>query len=203
MISKTVLLLAVLLTACGTLIAQTSDERPGSSSLENGAPGTLAHNQTGAKRARAVSLCARDEETIWSCEIDGSSSRKIASICGSKQLDERRGYVQYRFGRPRNVELEYPQGRANTQSAFTYKRYTRPLVTNLAIKFTVGGYTYKIYDESNDEERPGRRAARISVLPPGEGSKPLDLNCRKPIAGTLMSLEDVVTRSASDDLTEP
>jgi hypothetical protein len=119
-------------------------------------------------------------------------------------LDDRRGYVQYRFGRPGKVELEFPRERQNTQSAFTYKRYTRPLVTYLAIKFTAAGYTYKIYDESNDEEKPPRRVAYLSVVPPAEeGAKPFNLNCRQPVTGTLMGLEDVVTKSTSDDLTEP
>ena len=202
MMSKTVLLFALVLTASGApVVAQTSDRSAVASAIEDAVPVWLAHNSNGAGGARASSLCARDEQTIWSCEIAGS--RKTASICGSPQLDAGRGYVQYRFGRPGRVELEFPRQRQNTQSAFTYKRYTRPLVTSLAIKFTIDRYTYKIYDESNDEERPGRRAARISVVPPGEGSKPSDLSCRKPIAGTLMSLEDVVTRSTSDDLTEP
>ena len=202
MMSKPLLLFVLLLTASrAPVVAQTSDRSAAPSAIKTAVPVRLAHNSTGAGVARAGSLCARDEQTIWSCEINGS--RKTASNCGEAQMDAGRGYVQYRFGRPGRVELEFPRQRQNTQSAFTYKRYTRPLVTYLAIKFVVDRYTYKIYDESNDEERPGRRVARISVVPPGEGSKPGDLNCRKPIAGTLMSLEDVVTRSTGDDLTEP
>jgi hypothetical protein len=119
-------------------------------------------------------------------------------------LDATRGYVQYRFGRAGRVELEFPQQRENTQSAFTYKRYTRPLVTYLAVRFSAGGYTYKIYDQFNDEERPRRREAYISITPPSsDGARSLDLNCRRPVTGTLMDLEDVVTKSSDDDLTEP
>jgi hypothetical protein len=160
----------------------------------------LAHGPSSERPASVVSLCARDEKTVWSCE---TTNRKIASICSSRQLDEHRGYVQYRFGRPGQVELVFPQQRQDTQSGFTYKRYTRPLVTYLAIRFTTGGYTYKIYDRFNDEERPARRDAYTSVVAPGEGAKTVDLNCRKPITGSLTALEDIVQKSTDDDLTEP
>jgi hypothetical protein len=198
LMSKPILIFVLLLTACASVAAQTSERGTSTPPVNDPLQGSLAHNP--ARAARAASLCARDEKTIWSCE---TTNRKLASICSSEQLDDRRGYVQYRFGRSGHVELEFPRQRQNTQSAFTYKRYTRPLVSLLAIKFKAGGYTYKIYDESNDEEKPRRRAAYVSVVPPVEGAKPFDLNCRQPITGTLMDLEDVVTRSTSDDLTEP
>jgi hypothetical protein len=184
-----------------TVAAQSGGvERINASPVFQSSTGPLAHGKTGADSSRAVSLCAPDEKTVWSCE---TTHRKIASICSSRQLDDHSGYVQYRFGRPGRVELEFPHQRQNTQSSFTYKRYTRPLVTYLAIKFTAGGHTYKIYDQFNDEEKPRRREAYISVLAPGGGAKTVDLNCRQPIAGTLMDLEDIVTKSTDDDLTEP
>jgi hypothetical protein len=197
---KTVLICVLLFAACSSVLAQ-SDRRK-ATTFDISLRGALAHGSTAAaaETARSASLCATDEKTVWSCP---TTTGKIASICSSRQLDDRRGYVQYRFGRPGHVELEFPQQKQNTQAAFTYKRYTRPLVTYLAIRFTAGGYTYKIYDRFNDEERPARRAAYISVVPPGEGARTVDLNCRKPIAGTLMDLEDVVKKSTDDDLTEP
>jgi hypothetical protein len=205
--SKMVMTFALLVAACTAATAQTSGVQESdaaatasSSVTLSTSVSSLAHGWTSADSSRVASLCARDEKTIWSCE---TTNRKIASICSSAQLDEHRGYVQYRFGRAGHVELEFPQKRQNTQSEFTYKRYTRPLVTYLAIRFRSDGYTYKIYDQFNDEERPARREAYISVVPPGEGARSLDLNCRQPIAGSLMDLENIVTKSTDDDLTEP
>src|ERR1044071_2779627 len=60
------------------------------------------------------SLCARTEQIIFSCltKRSGSSSpttpAKIVSLCASRDLDKERGYLQYRYGLPGKVELEFP-----------------------------------------------------------------------------------------------
>jgi len=144
-------------------------------------------------KAKTVSLCAPSERVLWSCEIRGQ--RKFASLCASKELDQSRGYVQYRFGRPNQVELEFPNARPNSQRAFKYSRYTRPLVTYLSLRFERGGASYTISDDYNDEEKPARRDASIMVKPAGATTKESTLKCKLPVTGSLSQLEDIVPRA--------
>jgi len=141
---------------------------------------------------KPASLCAKGETVVWSCET--VRDRKLASLCSSKVLDETRGYVQYRFGRAGQIELEFPRERTNTQGAFKYSRYTRPLVTYLKLEFDSGRFTYTISDDSNEEEKPPQRVAAITVTPKGANAKETSLRCRLPVAGSLMKLEGVVPR---------
>jgi hypothetical protein len=151
------------------------------------------HSLMAADSIKPGSLCTRNERVVWSCET--LKERKLASVCGSKDLDETRGYVQYRFGRVGQVEMEFPRERANTQAAFKYSRYTRPLVTYLRLEFVNDGFAYAISDDDNSEEKPARRDASIKVTPPaGPGARETTLRCRLPIAGSLMKLEGVVKR---------
>ncbi|MBA3765555.1 MAG: hypothetical protein H0W99_00945 [Acidobacteria bacterium] len=179
--SKTILILALLLMMYSSAFAQSNNARTIAPRLDPSLPAL-------AEPLKVTSLCARDEKTIWSCE---TANRKIVSICGSKQLDKQRGYLQYRFGRPGHVELEYPQARQNTQTAFAYFRYTRPLVTYLGLRFKINGYDYEVYDNSNEEEQGGSEAG-VTVTPAGSTAKTIDYRCRKPVVHHLIDLEEVV-----------
>lgn len=149
-----------------------------------------AFSSTRAESVKARSLCSQGERVVWSCET--VKERKIASLCSSKDLDKTRGYLQYRYGRMGQVELEFPRERANTQAAFKYSRYTRPLVTFLKVEFVNNGFTYTISDDDNEEEKPARRDASITVTPSGTNAKETSLRCRLPLTGSLMTLEDAV-----------
>jgi hypothetical protein len=151
-----------------------------------------ARSSPSFNRMKPGSLCTQGERVVWSCEM--VKERKLASLCGSKDLDKTRGYVQYRFGRAGRVEMEFPRESVNTQSAFKYSRYTRPLVTYLKLEFVSDGFTYTISDDSNSEEKPSRRDAAVTVTPSGANAKETSLRCRLPVAGSLMELEDIVQR---------
>lgn len=153
---------------------------------------TSARILTPLNSTKPGSLCAASEQVLWSCEM--VKDRKLASVCGSKDLDGTRGYVQYRFGRAGQVELEFPRERTSTQSAFKYSRYTRPLVTYLKLQFVNGGVSYTISDDSNEEEKPAQRYAAITVKNAEANARETTLRCRKPVTGSLMKLENVVER---------
>jgi hypothetical protein len=99
-------------------------------------PASVAH------RVRAGTLCHGNERVLFSATVTGSN--KLVSICRSSRLDESRGHLQYRFGRPGKIELEFPKSREDTPSQFRYARYTRPLVTYLALRFETGGYLERV-----------------------------------------------------------
>jgi hypothetical protein len=138
-------------------------------------------------------LCERNEQVVFSCTMQKST--KLLSICTSKQIDSKNGYVQYRFGLPDKVELEFPTERKDTQSAFRYSRYTRPLVTLLTLQFESNGYKYLIHQDSNAEEKPPVNASYLNITTPDANAKEIEMTCREPVKGSLMLLEDVVPRS--------
>ena len=91
-----------------------------------------------------ANLCREAEQIVFSCQIKGSD--KILSVCAAQNLDRENGYLQYRFGTNKEVELEFPGDIRDSQKAFQYSRYTRPLVTYLRLSFQENNYTFTVYD---------------------------------------------------------
>ncbi len=146
-------------------------------------------SETVSAQKKAKSLCQASEQTIWSCL---TTKNKIASVCASKDLAEDKGYLQYRFGVLGKVELEFPKSRKDSQKAFKYSRYTRPLVTMLTLSFENNGVVYEIHDDDNSEEKPPLRVASIDIK---DGDKESSVVCKQPTIGSLMKLEDFVPRN--------
>jgi len=112
------------------------------------------------------SLCAKDERVIFSCPVKRPA--KIVSICASKALTSERGYLQYRFGLPGKIELEYPKDRNGTQQKFKYTHYFRAQVDLTEIGFTIDGYEYSVFNDYNGEEKPAVSSQGVSVTAPGK-----------------------------------
>ena len=135
-------------------------------------------NQTSSLQPN--SLCARDERIIFSCPV--KKPAKIVSLCASKDLSSDRGYLQYRFGLPGKIELEFPKDRTGTQSRFQYTHYFRAQVDLTEISFSNNGYEYQITDDYNGEEKPAQSIQGVMVTAPGK-PKEVSLSCRtKPKA---------------------
>ena len=115
------------------------------------AGGSVALSQQSAGDLQANSLCARNERIIFSCPIKRPA--KIVSVCASKDLTSDRGYMQYRFGLPAKIELEFPKERSGSQQKFQYSHYFRARVDLTEITFTVNGYEYQVTDDYNGEEK--------------------------------------------------
>ena len=125
-------------------------------------------------------LCAKDERVIFSCPVKRSA--KIVSVCASKDLASDRGYLQYRFGLPGKIELEYPKDRNGTQQKFKYSHYFRAQFDMTSINFTIDGYEYAVFDDYNGEEKPQISSQGVSVTAPGK-PKEVSFVCRtKPKA---------------------
>lgn len=135
---------------------------------------------TPAQALQRNSLCARDERIIFSCPI--RKPAKIVSLCASKNLTSDQGYLQYRFGLPGKVELEFPKDRTGTQQKFQYMHYFRARFDLTEISFNIDGYEYQITDDYNGEEKPEQIIQGVSVKAPGK-EKETSLACRaKPKA---------------------
>lgn len=125
-------------------------------------------------------LCARSERIIFSCPVKRPA--KIVSLCASKDLTSERGYLQYRFGLPDKIELEFPKSRTGTQPQFQYTHYFRSQFDLTEISFTINGYEYQVTDDYNGEEKPAQSIQGVSVTAPGK-PKDVTLSCRtKPKA---------------------
>ncbi|WP_431123616.1 hypothetical protein [Variovorax paradoxus] len=94
-----------------------------------------------AQKAQAHSLCAADEEPVFSCMLQGSS-RKMTSLCASPVSTQGERRFRYLYGRPSKIELRYPAS-GNSQEGFTFTRISYIGDTfGYAYTFTNRGYKY-------------------------------------------------------------
>lgn len=169
------LILALVLLGCYLTLGTAARE-------SEAARGSLPAAQAGSK-PRALqpnTLCAKGERVIFSCPV--KKPAKMVSVCASKDLTSDRGYLQYRFGLPGKIELEYPKDRRGTQEKFHYTHYFRAQFDLTAINFTIDGFEYSVFDDYNGEEKPVQSSQGVSVTAPGK-PKEVSFVCRaKPKA---------------------
>jgi len=134
-------------------------------------------------------LCDRNERVIFSCPIKRPA--KIVSVCASKDLTSERGYLQYRFGLPGKIELEFPKDRTGTQTKFQYTHYFRAQVDLTEISFNVNGCEYQVTDDYNGEEKPAQTIQGVSVTTPGK-PKEVTFICRAKPKADYTDLQAVV-----------
>lgn len=162
--------LLLILAAMVVCFASSANRAPSATVSASPQPGALQPN----------SLCAKDERIIFSCPVKRPA--KIVSICAAKDLTGDRGYLQYRFGLPGKLELEYPKDRTGTQQKFHYTHYFRAQVDLTEIGFTIDGYEYSVFNDYNGEEKPAISSQGVSVTAPGK-PKEVSFVCRtKPKA---------------------
>jgi hypothetical protein len=137
----------------------------------------------------ANTLCAKDERVIFSCPLKRPA--KIVSLCAAKDLTADRGYVQYRFGVPGKIELEYPKDRQGTQQKFQYKHYFRARVDLTEINFSIDGNSYSVFDEYNGEEKREISSQGVRVTPAGKTTD-TELVCRLKPKADYTDLESVL-----------
>jgi hypothetical protein len=147
---------------------------------------------TGNSASRAVqlqagSLCENTEKVVFTCTTRTS---KVVSLCSSKELTKDRGYLQYRFGLPGKIELEFPKEREQTQAAFKYSHYFRAQFDQTEISFAHDGYEYAVFDDYNGEDKPARHDQGVRITPPNNG-KEVTLSCRGKASAQYGDLADV------------
>jgi hypothetical protein len=136
------------------------------------------------------SLCTADEQVIFTCSLQRSG--KLASLCGSKDLDKTTGYIQYRFGLPEKTELEFPSGHSDTQQKFRYAHYFRARVDETEISFDNKGYRYTIFDSYQGDMKPIEMSQGIRVSALSGSDKETELRCRSRAKANYGSLGDIL-----------
>lgn len=141
------------------------------------------------RRTQGRMLCAGNEKLYFGAVTTGG---KMVCLCGSPALTAERGYLQYRFGRPGRVELEYPAERAGSQRLFYYAHYARHQYEWASVRFKNKEYNYRIYYSYDGETgRPTTEYGLNVYL--GEGDKGTSFLLRRnTVVGTLQSLEAVL-----------
>ena len=133
-------------------------------------------------------LCQTGERVIFSCPVKNAT--RLVSICGSKALTDKRGYLQYRFGRAGKIELAFPEEPQGSQHMFRYAHYIRPQVDRFSVGFTIDGHTYEVFKNYEGDSEPKIHEAGIFItLPDG---KNVEILCVGPEKGNLHEIKSVV-----------
>ncbi|HEY6805964.1 MAG TPA: hypothetical protein VI306_20455 [Pyrinomonadaceae bacterium] len=149
-----------------------------------------------ASAMQSASLCTKNEKVVFSCAL--KSSTKIVSLCSSPQLTKTEGYLQYRFGVPGQVELEYPKDRARTEQSFHYNHYFRAQVDLTEISFTNNSYTYTVFNNFNGEEKPAISEDGLTVTRPNS-EKDITYQCRGRAKMDFSAISDVLVNDSSGE----
>jgi len=144
-----------------------------------------------------ITLCRGEEQIFFSCPV--AASAKIVSLCGSKTIDARRGYLQYRFGRGGALELQYPRERANTQRVFRYAHYFRAQVDRTEITFDNQDFRYVVFDYYEGDVRPGIKEAGVRVTRHRSEQETV-LKCSDNPISRLGNLESIIPRDMDNPL---
>jgi len=155
------------------------------------APGSCV-NGAGGGIAPAATLCDDTEKVVFSCQLKNA---KMVALCGSSKFTKTQGYLQYRFGLPGKVELEYPQQRSNFQKVFHYSHYFRAQVDLTEITFSANGYTYTVFSNYNGEEKPAISDQGVKVTPTNK--KEVSYGCRSKAKADFGDLSDVFENESS------
>lgn len=86
-------------------------------------------------------LCVAGEDIYFSCPLNGG---KIVSICASGNNSPDSGYVQYRYGTGKKIEIIYPGLKESPRNKLFYVDATEGNAGNEILKFDIGSYRYFI-----------------------------------------------------------
>lgn len=144
-------------------------------------------------------LCTGNEQLIFGAVTTGG---KMVCLCSSPNLTAQRGYLQYRFGRPGRVELEYPAERTGSQQRFYYAHYARYQREWASLRFKNNEYNYRLYYSFDREAgRPTTEYGLNVYL--GEGDKGTNFMLRRnTVVGQLQALEGIVSCDREDTLND-
>lgn len=140
---------------------------------------------------RQGSLCAAGEQIVFSCTLKRPA--KMLALCASPNLSKASGYIQYRYGLPGKIELEFPKARDRSMETFSYRHYFRAQVDETEISFTNEGTSYSIFDDYNGEEKPALRQQGIVITPSGS-DKEVRLVCNGRAKIDFSKIENVLPR---------
>ena len=134
-------------------------------------------------------LCNANELAVFSFK---GSTGKTVSLCISNAVSTNSGYLVYRYGTTKQIELSYPQDTANSFSKFLYQTYHRGGGKQNAamylnwLSFTNGDYTYNLYDDWNAEDDHYSRGILVTN---NKTNKSFAIDAKGKITGSLSAFD--------------
>lgn len=120
--------------------------------------GAVVAAWSGGAAADVANLCRGGEKAVWSCR----AGTKYYSLCASRDLGEREGYLQYRAGRPSRLVFKFPGPLMHPRGHFRFGL----LAHGARLAFERGAYRYKIIEDLKGDtsifvQLPAGRMAQI------------------------------------------
>lgn len=142
-------------------------------------------NASQASSARA-SLCQPPELTHFTCQ---TAAKKTVSLCGAGGNS-----LQYRFGKPRAVELQFPKEIAAGAQQFKYAHYFRAQTDYWELRFTNNDVGYTVFERSVD----GKKSAGVEISLANGAEK--QITCVGKFVSNLEALKSAVPCDAESAL---
>lgn len=111
--------------------------------------------------------CRADEQTFFNCKV---RSGKSISVCGSKVVSAKSGYVQYRFGLLGKPELEYPATATEGPARFALESHRPYQGESEHLHFSIGKHECSVYQVHGTDTVP-HNTAGVLVSGPSVGAK--------------------------------
>ena len=126
-------------------------------------------------------------------------TKKVVSICGSADLEGNGVWIEYRFGKPGNIEMRFPADPSAAREEFIVRRYTRAGTTYFKLEFEKGGYNYAILEGAEVGGDPEYAATlRVRQISDGTDVAEFELS-RVSDPFNLMKFEDRVRTEPFDE----
>lgn len=120
--------------------------------------------------------CPAPQRPVFSC----STGTKTVAVCASADLSSTAGTLQYRFGRPRAVELAHPDAGADWRAVTRGKTLAYSGGGGAFLSFDKAPYRYVVYTAI------GRGwGERAGVLVEKNGRRIASLRCKRPVVSEL------------------
>ena len=118
---------------------------PAGLALSGDGPSTAASAGVPTAEWHEQTLCAPEENVVWSCR----TKKKVVSVCASRKITASEGYIQYRIGRPGALEMRYPEALEHPRGKFRYALYIQG---NQSLEFDKGGFHYSVFEDLRSDE---------------------------------------------------
>jgi len=139
------------------------------------------------------SHCTSNETIYFTC--NSGKNNKTLSLCGSKNLNTRESYLNYRFGKLNKIEMNFPESKKDSLNQFFYAYYFRAQVDRSEINFENKGTKYSLFKYYENEEIPGFPPepideSGVSVKP--NGGKQIEIKCHGKVEHRLYELRKFI-----------
>jgi hypothetical protein len=104
-------------------------------------------------------LCNASEKAIFQCVVKS----KLLSLCASKDIGPSNGTLQYRFGAPGKVELQYPEVPQSAKGHFYLSNQMYSGGGETHVRFKNGDYEYVMFDSTTRTGFNGHNNPKFSA----------------------------------------